>query len=979
MPVPAMTGRLVARVAELETLWSALERAATGESATLVVAGEAGVGKTRLVEELAWAAEGEGMRVLVGRCVDIGDGELPYAPITGALRRLVASLLPEEVEAVFGPDRTVLARLVPDLAETDDRAGDPAAFAKARLFELVLRALGRLGERAPVVLLIEDLHWADGSTRDLLRFLVRSAVSERLAIVLTCRTDGLPRGHPLRPYLAELGRDPRVTRITLAPFTRAELADHVALLSTAPLSAAALDRLYERSEGNAFYTQELLAAAGDAGSGPLPASLRETLLVRLDRLPEPARQVVRVAAVAGRRVDQELLARAAGLDERELGDALRAAVAEEVLVPSDGGEAFAFRHALLREAAYAEVLPGERARLHAALARDLEAHPGLAGPGPAGAAELAHHWQAAGQREAALAAFVRAGQEAERVYAFPEALRHYQRALELATDGSGEIDRVRVTESAAGVANATGEHALAIALGTRAIELVDAGADPLRAGVLHARLARFLHEAGRGEEARRLSARAVELIPREPTRERALVLEAHARMLLLAGRVDAARPVVEEAIAIARGLGARDVEAAALSTRVITQHGSADAAAEAGREALQAARAAGDPETLLRAHVNAAEALDQAGDVQAANDLAQAGVEEARRLGVERGLGTSLRGYVAHRLVKLGRLDEAAAAVEDALRSSPSGVAAASLHQTAAVIAARRGDAEAAAAAVARSKPHAAEAGAGMWNVRGAVALAELALWARDAGRACTIVDEAFAAMAGDEYVLYSGPLYSLGAWAQVDRALRARALRDPGEEADAVAAAERLVARLEGRLGREPPPEPAAHRAQVRAELGRLEPAPPSALWAAAGQRWERLRYPFPRALCGWREAEALLTGGGDQAAAAERLRPARRAAAAMGAQPLVALIDGLARRARVPLEHADAPEASAAERAGLTSRERDVLELMAQGRTNREIGGELFISEKTVSVHVSRILAKLGAANRAQAAAVAQQLGLA
>ena len=976
MPVPAMTGRLVARAAEWETLWSALERAATGESAALVVAGEAGVGKSRLVEELGRAAESEGMRVLVGRCVDIGDGELPYAPITAALRRLLASLSPEEVEAVFGPDRTVLARLVPGLAETDDHAGDPAAFAKARLFELVLRALGRLGERAPVMLLIEDLHWADGSTRDLLRFLVRSAVSERLAIVLTCRTDGLPRGHPLRPYLAELGRDPRVTRITLAPFSRAELADHVALLSTTTLSAAALDRLYERSEGNAFYTEELLAAAGDAGSGPLPASLRETLLVRLERLPEPARQVVRVAAVAGRRVDEKLLARAAGLDERALGEALRAAVAEEVLVPSEGGEAFAFRHALLREAAYAEVLPGERARLHAALARDLEAHPGLAGPGPAGAAELAHHWQAAGQREAALAAFVRAGQEAERVYAFPEALRHYQRALELATDGSGEIDRVRVTEAAAGVANATGEHALAIALGTRAIELVD---DPLRAGVLHARLARFLHEAGRGEEARGRSARAVELIPREPTRERALVLEAHARMLLLAGRVDAARPVVEEAIAIARGLGARDVEAAALSTRVITQHGSAGAAAEAGREALLAARAAGDPETLLRAHVNAAEALDQAGDVQAANDLAQAGVEEARRLGVERGLGTSLRGYVAHRLVKLGRLDEAAAVVEDALRSSPSGVAAASLHQTAAVIAARRGDAEAAAAAVARSKPHAAEAGAGMWNVRGAVALAELALWARDAGRACTIVDEAFAAMAGDEYVLYSGPLYSLGAWAQVDRALRARALRDPGEETDAVAAAERLVARLEGQLGAEPPPEPAAHRAQVRAELGRLEPAPPSALWAAAGERWERLRYPFPRALCGWREAEALLTGGGDQAAAAERLRPARRAAAAMGAQPLVALIDGLARRARVPLEHADAPEPSAGERAGLTSRELDVLELMAQGRTNRQIGGELFISEKTVSVHVSRILAKLGAANRAQAAAVAQQLGLA
>ena len=689
-----------------------------------------------------------------------------------------------------------------------------------------------------------------------------------------------------------------------------------------------------------------------------------------------------MAAAAGRRVDQELVARAAGLEAGELADALRAAVAEEVLVPSARGDAFAFRHALLREAAYAEVLPGERARLHAALARDLEAHPELAGAGTAVAAELAYHWQAAGRREAALAACVRAGREAERSYAYPEALHHYQRALELATADSDEIDRVAITDAAAGAANATGEHALAIALSRRAIELVDARTEPLRAGLLHARLARFLHQAGRGDEARRLSAHAVELTPREPTRERALVLEAHARLLLLAGRVGAARPAVEEAIAIARALGARDVEASALSTRVITLHGSADAAAAAGREALEAARAAGDPQTLLRAHVNAAEALDQAGEVPDAIELAQAGVEEARRVGADRGLGTGLRSYVAHRLVKLGRLDEAATVVEDALRWSPSGVDAASLHQTAAVIAAHRGDADAAAAAVARSKPHAVEAGAGMWNVRGAVALAEVALWARDADRACAIVDDAFAALAGDEYVLYSGPLYSLGAWAQVDRALRARALRDAGEEAAARAAADRLRARLDGQLGAAPPPEPAAHRAQVRAELGRLEAAPDAELWAAAGRRWRALGFRFPVAVCGWREAEALLTGAGDRTTAVDRLTVARHDAAALGAQPLVALIDGLARRARISLVGADVAAAgatAAAAQAGLTARELEVLELIAQGRTNREIGTELFISEKTVSVHVSRILAKLGAANRAQAATVAHRLGLA
>jgi ATP/maltotriose-dependent transcriptional regulator MalT len=963
MPVPAVSGRLVARRVEWGALWSALERASANESAGVVVAGEAGVGKSRLVEELARAAGDEGFRALVGRCVDLSEGELPYAPFAGALRELIAL---EGQNTVLEPDRAVLGRLVPGLlGHEQDADTAEGTFAKARLFEVVLRTLGRLGERAPVLLVIEDLHWADGSTRDLLRFLVRSAARERLAFVLTCRTDGLARDHPVRPYLVELGRDPRVTRVALAPFTRAEFVDYVAMLGASGLSAADLDRLYARSEGNAFYTEELLAA-DDAGAGALPASLNDLMLLRLDRLSGPAREAVRAASAVGRRFDQALVARAAGVTE----EGLREAVAAQVLVPD--GHAFAFRHALLREAAYRELLPGERTALHAALARELAADPRLTGVGTTPRAELAHHWQAAGRHDAALAASVQAGEEAARLHAYPEALRHYQRALELAAGHDAEVDRVRVTDAAAHAANATGEHALAIALAQRAIELAG-DADPLRAGVLHARLARFLHEAGRGGEARQRSARAIEVTPREPSRERALVLEAHARLLLLAGQVGEARPVVDEAIAVARRLGARSIEAAALSTRVIALQGDVDAALAAGTDALDAARAAGDPETLLRAHANASEALDQAGDVQAAIDLARAGVEVARQLGAERGLGTTLRAYVAHRLVKLGRLGEAETEIGEALLMSPSGVTAASLHQTAAVIAAHRGDGDAARRAVDRSAPHAAEPGAGMWNVRGAVALAELALWDGEAERAAAIVTGAFAALGSAEYLHYSGPLYALGAWAQVDHALRARALRDADEEAEATAAAQRLRQRLDAAA----PPEPAAHRAQVDAELSRLEPSPSAEPWAEAGRLWERLGFRFPMAVCAWREAEALFAAGDDRARAAERLLAARSDAAALGARPLLAYIDGLARRARVPLEPGDTP-ATAAERMGLTARERDVLELIALGRTNREIGADLFISEKTVSVHVSRILSKLGVSNRAQAASVAQRLGL-
>ena len=275
------------------------------------------------------------------------------------------------------------------------------------------------------------------------------------------------------------------------------------------------------------------------------------------------------------------MARAAGLGEAELADALRAAVTEEVLVPSARGDAFAFRHALLREAAYAGVLPGERARLHAALARDLEAHPELAGGAPRSRPSSPITGRPpGGARPPWPRACARGGRPSGSMrIRGPAPLPARARA----GDGGRGRRRPRADHGRRRRRRErAGQHAEAIALARRAIELVDAQAEPLRAGLLHARLARFLQDAGRGAEARELSAHAVALIPREPTRERALVLEAHARLLLLSGRVGAARPAVEEAIAIARSLGARDVEAAALTTRIITLQGDVDAAAAAG-------------------------------------------------------------------------------------------------------------------------------------------------------------------------------------------------------------------------------------------------------------------------------------------------------------------------------------------------------------------------------------------------------------
>jgi tetratricopeptide (TPR) repeat protein len=321
---------------------------------------------------------------------------------------------------------------------------------------------------------------------------------------------------------------------------------------------------------------------------------------------------VRVVAAAGTGVDYPLLAAVCELAEPELAGALREAVAAQVLVPRGAG--YELRHALLREAAYGELLPGERERLHAALAAELETR---AGDAPR-YAELAHHWHAAGEPDRLLTASVRAGDEAAAVHAHPEALRHLQRGLELWERASpaarAGLDRAAIASAAACAAGASGEHGVAVALAEQAVGLVDAAAEPVRAGVLQARLAHNLQDGGRGDEARLASERAVALLPPDPTPERARVLESHARLLLLGARIEPARAPVDEAIAIARALGLRDVEAAALTTNVISLHGRATEAVAAGEEALRPARDAGDPETLMRAHANASEALEQAAE-----------------------------------------------------------------------------------------------------------------------------------------------------------------------------------------------------------------------------------------------------------------------------------------------------------------------------------------------------------------------------
>jgi hypothetical protein len=371
------------------------------------------------------------VRVLGGGCVPLGEEGLPFAPVTQALRGL-ADLDPAELATVAGPARQELGRLLPDLAWGGEAATGAvvAGAGQGRLFERLLGMIERLAARTPLLWVVEDLHWADRSTRDLLAYLATALRSGRVMVVGTFRSDELHRLHPLHGLLGQLGRNRRVVRLELARFSRAEVAEQLAGLLGADPPARLVDDVYARSQGNPFFAEELLLAGADPGV--LPPSLREVLLARVVRLGDRTQQLLGVAAAAGPGATQPLLAAVADMDDQQLLDGLREAVDQQLLLPdAGGGDGYVFRHALLAEAVYSELLASERIRLHTALAGALEA--GLeAGDAPASrAARLAYHWAAAGDQPRALTASLAAAAAAERVYAFAEAQLQLERVLGL--------------------------------------------------------------------------------------------------------------------------------------------------------------------------------------------------------------------------------------------------------------------------------------------------------------------------------------------------------------------------------------------------------------------------------------------------------------------------------------------------------------------------------------------------------------------
>ena len=978
MPALADT-RFVGRRPELARLAESWLQTRAGRPVMYAVGGDAGVGKSRLVAEFLTRARADGATALVGGCLDLADGGPPFWPFVDAIREYTSALDADDRAQLLGPADSELTRVLPELIGDVSAPGSAAgASAQGRLFELVLGLLGRLARRAPLILVIEDIHWADRSTRDLLAFLAKTLRAEPIMIIATHRTDELYRGHPLRPFLAELYRSRSVQLLELHPFTREEVGEQVTAITGRRVSPKVLDAVFERSEGNAFYGEELVAVSHETEGHELPSTLRDILLARVEHRSPAAQDVLRIAAVGGRRVPVELLAEVCALDPAQRTEALREAVAHHLLV-AEGSDGYAFSHALLREAIYQELLPGERGELHQRYGAALSAQPHLAGDGAVVPGELASPWSASHDLPRALAASVLAGRAAEARWGFAESQAHYERALELwdrvsDAEARAGTDYLTLSRSAAEAANLAGDHGRASALIRAAIERAGTG----RAGLLWERLGRYLWAAGDCDSALKAYGEALRLVPADPpSAARARVLGAQGQSLMLLARFEEATACCERAIAVARAVGARAEEGHALNTLgcSLAYIGEPSGAVTHLRAALRIAEEVQDLDDLGRAYQNLSEILGgPLNRLEEALAVALEGVRAAQRVGLARDYGVSLEVNAASALLSLGRWQEAAAIVRTAEERRPVDMAAIEVHLCRARLEIGAGGFERGAQALEDARKAMGNILDPQFHATLCAREAELALWQGRFAHAARAVLDGLAHLDDSDDTWYVGPLLWLGAWAATDAAIAAEPLAQ--RAAQIMQAAGERAAFIS--------PVTVVYAQMCEAECRRLAEPGAGDAWATIAAAWEAVGHPYPLAYARWRQAEALLarrrTG-----AATTALRCAHAIAERLGAAPLRNEIELLARRARIDLAPAAesdngavAPAQARADAIGLTRRERQVLDLVAAGQTNREIAQALFVSEKTAAAHVSNILGKLGVRSRVEAATAAHRLGL-
>ena len=1068
MPARYTSARFVGREDAFARLASVLRSAAAGEATTMLIDGSAGMGTTRFIDEAIRrvAALTEPMTVLRGAAFGPGT-DAPYAPLVRALRPTLTALPDDELASILGSATDELVKLMPELAERDGLEADPTRRARhtvaerrqARLLEGVLGVVGRLAERRPVMLVMEDLHRADAGTRTLVTFLARIARHQRMAIIATSQPDAIRYDDPWAADLADLAAAPRPpARLTLGPLQRDDLARLIDAIEESRPSASVLVIVAERSGGRPLVAEEVLAARRELPAVSLTASFEDLVLSRLAVRSPEARRVMRLMAPAGRPVDRSTLAaiaeafevdatsgpprssaaprRGDGILDADLTAGLEEAIEFGFVTEDEHG--LALRHELVGRAIESDLLPSARIRQHAAIATAMLGQPFVA----------MHHHMAALDPGSVGSVALAAADLAASVDAPMDELRALELAI-AAGSASGALPTRRTrakardaTPSALDLAIRAGEAAFAAGRTGRAVAYLDAAVasddarrDRVRLGLIHDRLGQFRRSAGDSDGGIQARRRAVELVPAGPTAERARVVAGLAQLRMIEGMFTEAERLAREAIQVARDC---DPPAAFWELHATTTLGVAigwradpDAALAMLADARAKAEALDDLDELFRAHANLTTILELMGRYEEAVAAASEGIEQARDAGLEAVYGNVLRGNAADSLFLLGRWEEARALSMTALEWLPTGVNFLNALVSLATVEIELSAGETAARLLGRSLLELEAVRDAQQGVPLHLASASFAMWRGDLADARRASERGWDLVRDTEDWILVARTAATAVEVEAETALEASERRDLAGLAatrdrarDIVRAAEANVRRhgVDPSLGSRRLAD--AWLATARAHRRRVDGRDDPAAWGAVGDAWTELRIPYEAARARWRETEARLTSGAGRAGRADARGPLLEAtdiALRLGALPLLRRLRDLAGRALLALppevearlteaddrqrelvpvigplppagDGRDAPEvgpfamslAGAPEAPtrgdtfGLSAREREVLVQIARGRTNREIGERLFISQKTVGVHVGNILAKLGVSGRVEAATVAIRLGL-
>ena len=965
-------------------------------AAGVVVTGEAGIGKTRLVDAATADVRALQVTTLTGWCLQLSE-RLPLLPVLDVLRGL-AAIDEEDLFRAAIADCLPYVRVVADQLirfEPGRASGDEfgSGWNQQRTFAAVWQLLAAANTRQRLAIVIEDLQWCDRMTLDLLTYLLSPARSLTVPVVLTVRDDERSGEHELG-WVSRLVNTGRLHRVALPRLSLGETAEQIAMLTGALPDPAEAAPIFQRSEGNPLYTEQLFNhLSGDAGRkspntgqvARLPEDLAELLMARISATTHPAQELITLLGVAGRPIDEDGVIALSGHQP----DAVRGELVDLTrrrLISASPDGVFRLTHSLFGEVVVERMLPGSRKHIHGRLGDYLA---GISNG--ALAAEAAEHYAAADRAADELRMRLLAARQAESRYASTEAAEHWCRALRLSKgpeagslpDGLSRVELYGLAQRALRV---SGDTETADDMAQEAFRAEFDTASPAERGALYAQLAnrQAFHSP---RDALDLLHQAVACYQQGPPNSDLVTALASLALILNGnGRYQEAVKHAANAAALAADLGLHDQQRRmqAHLAWFQTTHGEPNAALEAAATLQDQLGPTGSPTTHMFVATTLTDAMLRSGQL----DRVAATAEPALAAAAKHGLASTflaavLRLNVVEALTDLGRTSAAAQLIDPITKALPDQethldyVARARIDMLRGALA----TAERRWEAIEHSQVAQLE-----FRLEYARARAELHIWQRHPGLAFTTATTALAEIVATDISSICGQLLCLAARACAEIAEQARIDRDPSALDAAILKAQQLAdirkaMTIDPFASQSMDVAAPAYGVLWDAELRRSAGTADAEIWERTASAWQDLDRPHRAAYARWRQAEALLTQRHQHARAAPVLKDAARRAD--GHAPLLERIGALARRARIELSPQSVdpiPESPPSDRRqfGLTDRETAVLRLLAEGKTNAQIGKALFISPKTVSVHVTSILRRLGVSTRTHAAAVAERAGL-